>query len=102
MNVLQVKIQASQLLKMHGKYGLAYLNLVDVNLAVLLAQFLVRLLHRVHGRHGVPQVLRSKSRGFHVESLLAELSELVLVHTLLLESAKSAFLDGILVNTVGQ
>jgi hypothetical protein len=77
--------------------GAAHLNLTDVNLAVLLAELLVRLRHRVERHHGVAQVLRRERGALDVEGLLRELRELRLVHALLLERAQGALLDRVLI-----
>ena len=73
-----------------------YLDLVNINLAVLLLELLVRLLHRIDRRHCIPQVLRRERGGFHVERLLRELCELRLVHSLLLQCPERTLLDGVL------
>ena len=74
----------------------AYLDLVNVNPPILLAHLLVSYLHRIHGSHRVPEVLRRKSCGFHVEALLHKLSNLSLVHPFLLERAEGSLLDCVL------
>jgi hypothetical protein len=70
-----------------------HLDLVNVDLAVLLLELLVRRLHRVDGRHRVPEVLRRERGALHVERLLGELRELLLVQPLLLERPERALLD---------
>lgn len=75
----------------------AHLNLVDINPLVLLLHLLVCDAHRVDGRHRVLQVLGRHGRLLHVEGLLLELVELVLVHPFLFEGAEGALLDGVLV-----
>ena len=72
----------------------SYLDLVDVNLAILLPQLLIRLLHRIYSRHRIPQVVRRENGRLHVECLLLYLGELALVHLLLLQCAQSPLFDG--------
>jgi len=74
----------------------AYLDLVNVNLPILLADLFVSYLHRIHGGHRVPKVLRGKGCGFHVEALLRKLRNLSLVHPFLLECAEGPLLDCVL------
>ena len=63
----------------------AHLDLAYIDLAVLLAQFLVRLRHGVERHHGTAQVLRGERGALDVKTLLGELRDLRLVHALLLE-----------------
>lgn len=74
----------------------ADLDLVDVDSLVLLLHRLVGLLHRVHSRHRVLEILRCHRRLLHVPCLLLQLHELVLVHPLLLERPQCTLLDCIL------
>lgn len=79
------------------RYGhCAHLDLANVDLAVLLAQVLVRLRHGVKRHHGIAQVLRRERGALDVEGLLRELGELRLVHALLLEGAQGPLLDRVL------
>jgi len=71
----------------------AHLDLAYVDLAVLLAQFFVRLRHGVERHHGITEVLRGECGALDVERLLGELRQLCLVHALLLERTQSALLD---------
>jgi hypothetical protein len=71
----------------------AHLDLAYVDLAVLLAQLLVRLRHGVERHHGIAQILRGECGALDVESLLGELRQLRLVHALLLECPHSALLN---------
>lgn len=73
-----------------------HLNLVNVNLSVLLLNFLVRNFHSIKSRHCIPQIVGSHSCAFHVERLLCELGDLRLVHAFLLQRPQSSLLDGIL------
>lgn len=63
----------------------ADLDLVDVNLAVLLLQFLVRLLHGIHRGHRITKVLGCKGGRLHIKRLLDKLRKLGLVHPFLLQ-----------------
>ena len=76
--------------------GWAHLDLAYVDLAVLLAQLLVRLRHGVERDHGIAQVLCRERGALDVEGLLRELRELRLVHALLLEGTQGPLLDRIL------
>lgn len=71
----------------------AHLDLININLPVLLLDFLIGCLHRVHRGHGIPQVLRDKRSRLHIERLLLELSNLGLVHLLLLQRPHSPLFD---------
>ena len=51
----------------------AHLDLVNIDFAVLLAQFFVCLLHRVKRRHSITQILRGKRSALDIERLLCEL-----------------------------
>jgi hypothetical protein len=70
-----------------------YLYLVDVNLTVLLLELLVSNLHGFDRRHCVPKVLRRERSRLHVEGLLSELGELILVKLLLLQDTEGSLLD---------
>lgn len=62
-----------------------YLNLINVYLPVLLPQFLIGRLHSIHSGHRVAEIVCGEDGRFHVECLLLDLSELRLVHLLLLQ-----------------
>jgi len=51
-----------------------HLDLANIDLAVLLAQFFVRLRHGIQRHHGIPKVLRGESGTLDVKCLLGELS----------------------------
>ena len=74
----------------------AHLDLVDVNLAVLLAHLLVGRLHGVDGRHRVAQIFSREGGLLHIERLLLELRDLALVELFLLQNSQRPLLDRVL------
>ena len=74
----------------------AYFYLVNIYFSVLLLDLFICSLHRVYSGHSIPQILGYERSRLHVEGLLLKLSNLALVHLLLLEGPQCSLLNGAL------